>query len=229
MALSEKGRRSGCCTAEGSRKNGIKAKTTLILSLFISGAVLSPSNSFAQNQAWTILNRENTLFPGSHARDIITDKDGVQWMTSNRGVIKFNGKDWTIYNKENSGLPDNTIFSIVFDKNNTLWIASITGITKYDGQKWTVVGRFGSSAIFDTLHLDDPLYSQKVLWDSSLLGSSNYISDIAVDFQGNLWVGIGQNPGGNGGGLFKFNGNDWISFDSTNSGLPGYFLVTFML
>jgi len=43
---------------------------------------------------------------------------------------------------------------------------------------------------------------------------SNWVNAIAIDGQGNKWIGT------NGGGLAKFDGVSWTVYNSSNSGLP---------
>ena len=58
------------------------------------------------------------------------------------------------------------------------------------------------------------------MYDSGNSGlPSNWVSSLAVDFQGNLWIGTGG-LFGQGGGLAKFDGERWKVYDSGNSGLP---------
>jgi ligand-binding sensor domain-containing protein len=201
-------------------------KTALPLIVICFLAIVGAS--FAESRAgWSVLTTETTMFPGVTVNDMALEKDGAQWMATLQGVVRFDGNAWSVFNKDNSGLPDNSVFSVAFDKKNVLWIASITGITKFDGSEWTIVRRFGSAAMLSDTPCTDPSNCQKKNFkDTSLLGNSNYIEDIAADGSGNLWVGVGQNPGGNGGGLYKFDGMKWTSYDSANSVFRGIYLVT---
>jgi len=52
------------------------------------------------------------------------------------------------------------------------------------------------------------------MYDTSNSGlPSNWVSSLAIDEQGNLWIGTG-------GGLAKFDGETWTAYDTSNSGLP---------
>jgi len=42
----------------------------------------------------------------------------------------------------------------------------------------------------------------------------NYVEDVAIDEQGNKWIGTW------GGGLAKFDGVNWTVYNTDNSGLP---------
>jgi len=46
------------------------------------------------------------------------------------------------------------------------------------------------------------------------------LSCIAIDSQGNKWIGFGGNVSPNTGGLCKFDGQIWTSYTTVNSGLP---------
>jgi ligand-binding sensor domain-containing protein len=64
------------------------------------------------------------------------------------------------------------------------------GLAKFDGINWTVYNTSNSG-------LPD-----------------NYVYAIAIDGQGNKWIGT------LGGGLAKFDGVNWTVYNTSNSGLP---------
>jgi ligand-binding sensor domain-containing protein len=63
------------------------------------------------------------------------------------------------------------------------------GLAKFDGVNWTVYNTSNSGLPY------------------------NYVFAIAIDGQGNKWIGT------NGGGLAKFDGVNWTVYNTSNSGL----------
>jgi ligand-binding sensor domain-containing protein len=63
-------------------------------------------------------------------------------------------------------------------------------VAKFDGENWTVYNK-----------------------DNSGLPSNNLYDGLAIDGQGNRWIGTGA-------GLAKFDGENWTVYDSGNSELP---------
>jgi ligand-binding sensor domain-containing protein len=170
-------------------------KRLVVSALFISAL---PCDTFAQDNEWKLYNKENTVFPGALIRDIAMDKDGNKWIAHSYGLVKLSGSIWKSFDTKNSGLPDNDVYSIAVDSVNNLWIGSATALTKYDGRTWTSFTGY-----------------------RSFLKSTNHLENLAVDRDGNIWVGIGQFPSGRtGSGLFKFDGRTWTSYNTANSVLP---------
>jgi ligand-binding sensor domain-containing protein len=80
----------------------------------------------------------------------------------------------------------------IADDGNYLWVGTAGGLVKLN--KYT-----GQFIVYDK-------------WNSQL--PDNSVQAIAIDEQGNKWIGT------YGGGLAKFDGVNWIVYDTSNSGLP---------
>jgi len=144
---------------------------------------------------WTVYNTSNSKLPKDWINCLSVDKSGNIWAGSWvgagdwGGLAKFDGVNWTVYNTSNSGLPDDRIFSIVEEGGN-IWIGTQNGLASFDGTNW-------------------------VVYNSSNSGlPDDWITAIAIDGDGNKWIGTSGN------GLAKFDGMNWTVYNTSNSGLP---------
>ena len=153
---------------------------------------------------WTVYTRENTTFPWSTINDFAVDTGGVVWAAGDTGIVKVINNKWSVPLPVFSGKEYEQVLKMVIDKHNIFWCGTTFGIVKYDGNKTVVYSDYRDRF---SVHND--------------------IEDLALDSSGNLWIGIGQNPGGNPGALIRFDGiSTWTRFDSTNSPLPNDLPVT---
>ncbi len=111
--------------------------------------------------------------------------------------------DWIVYTPENSGLPSINVSAITIDPQGNAWIGTGLwdsdssvyyplpgeGLAKFDGENWTVYNK-------DNTYLPDAR-----------------ISALAIDQQGNIWIGTWN-------GLAMFDGENWIVYNMDNSGIP---------
>jgi hypothetical protein len=77
------------------------------------------------------------------------------------------------------------------DEEEYIWIGTVNGLVK--------------------LHKSTGEFIVYGKWNSEL--PDNYVLAIAIDGQGNKWIGTGN-------GLAKFDGENWIVYNTSNSGLP---------
>lgn len=134
------------------------------------------------------------------------------WLASSCGIQKFNGTRWIVYNTDNSTLPANNIAKFCFDKSNNMLVSTIPDwgekgmLIKYDGKNWSV------------------LYT--------CAADHYWIAGLEIDFSDHLWTGILNRSGVSveqGGGLKKFDGKEWTSYDIYNSELPSNSVVQLCL
>ena len=113
-------------------------------------------------------NVENGL-PSSEVYDVVQDGDGYIWLTTDRGVSKFNGYDFTNYTTK-EGLLDNVNFELVKDAKGRIWTLSIDG-----GLCYFESNIFKEYAYNDILKENLPIYK--------------YSNSIFIDSQENLYFG----------------------------------------
>ena len=111
-----------------------------------------------------------------------------------------------IWNSQNSALPSDTIYSIDFDENGHLWIGTDSGLAYWDGSKFYV-------------------------WDSSSLPGllSDEIFQVQSRPNGHVFFSAGNPQKGEGTGLYYFNGDTLINYNSSNSDLPSNDVYSVML
>jgi ligand-binding sensor domain-containing protein len=149
---------------------------------------------------------------------ITTDNKNNVWLATNKGLFQFNQISWQKFDTTNSALTSNRVTDLAIDKNDNLWggtatydywddtlntnITKTACLFKYNGEDWT---------IYDTSNSGLP---------------TNYISTLAFDSKNVLWVSTRSEgipyPVGIifGGGLTRFDGYTWITYNIDNSDLP---------
>lgn len=89
---------------------------------------------------WTQYTTANSEIPSNQVNDLAIDKNGVIWLTTNKGIAAFDGKNWVVYNKKNSGLVEEDVLNISIDNKNNKWFGTyFYGIICFSGH--TVKGR----------------------------------------------------------------------------------------
>lgn len=166
---------------------------------------------------WYNYTQANGL-PSSTIYDLFTDSNGNVWIATTNGVAMFNGLTWEIKNTSNtSAFPSPTIKDIEEDNNNVLWMAAEpsgswqggasyfnsssscvnyttlnSGIAENATQCLTKVnasdmwiGTWGGVSVLNTSNSTFQNYTTS---NSTL--PSDYISDIEVDLNNRVWVGV---------------------------------------
>lgn len=88
----------------------------LFLLLTVVRTASSQSNSFN-------LNIDNGL-SSNHTYSTLVDHLGYLWITTDNGVIKYNGYDFKIFSVE-YGLPTNDVWQLIEDNNGRIWLGCI--------------------------------------------------------------------------------------------------------
>lgn len=81
-----------------------------------------------------IFNSENGL-PQNSVIDIMQALDGYVWLSTNNGLVKFDGLKFTVYNTQNApGLSSNAIIQIAQSADSVLWLLDDAGnMSTYNG------------------------------------------------------------------------------------------------
>jgi ligand-binding sensor domain-containing protein len=197
--------------------------------------------------ATTFYNKCNSGLPDNNIHCIAIDAMGNKWIGTELGLAKFDGSNWRVFNTSNSQIPGDYICSIAIDKADNLWI-EISRIdeynhywgcmAKFDGQYWTVYNssntgypnKNGGLIVIDLLgnkwiHSDYNPTTLVKFKDSDWITFNldlpqNDIRSMAFDNSNTLWILTVD------GNLVKYDGTDWIIYNTSNSGLPSNYVST---
>jgi len=151
--------------------------------------------STSKSQQWKIWNTTNSNIPSDNLSCLILDSNGIIWIGSGAGLIKFNGTNFTVYDTSNSPMKSNSVWGIDKDKFNNLWISTI----RVEGQSASALMKFDRVNNWSFYNTQNSGISNDNQWC------------VKVDTNNIVWSGHNE--------LNKFNGASWYIYDSTNSPL----------
>ncbi len=170
--------------------------------------------------------------------EIFKDQEGKTWFCTQGGISILDGEDWTNF----SSTPDNGSLRWTTkglqDKSGNYWFATVSGIYKYDGTTWTNYDRTTNNIFTDWWQdiLED---NEGNLWFAGwnyLLKfdgeswthynekdgfQSNYIDGLYQGSDGKIWIGTR-------GGIYYWNGTNFIHDTDSNSELTGKSVYSFI-
>lgn len=82
----------------------------------------------------TFINYSDKL-PSNVASSIACDENGVIWISTGEGLVKYDGSVWKTFNTTNSGIYGNILSCVATVKNGKVWYAG-NRIGSYDGVRW---------------------------------------------------------------------------------------------
>lgn len=95
-------------------------------------------NENLKNYKITVWNSSNSNLPNNMNDNITIDKNGLVWLTIDKGLVTFDGKDFK--NAEQNITDKGKLFSyyaIASDNNNVKWVYGTNNIYSFDNTKWT--------------------------------------------------------------------------------------------
>src|SRR5690606_30282521 len=128
-------------------------------------------------------------------RKIFADNSNNVYLTSWRGLAKYDGENWTLIDTSNSKLPSNKVSGVYVDKQDRLWIGTFDGNIRIDKEE-TV--EFNKS--------DSPL-------------KEGSISQVYEDSKGNLWFDLYNKDKSKAGMWLLKPSGEWSSIRPKNSEL----------
>ena len=151
--------------------------------------LLASLSLHSQTQGWFTYDTTNSAIPSNIVNAVETDNQNAVWVGTANGLAKFEDFfNWTVYTQFNSLLPDNWVTCVKQDNSGRMWVGTLTG--------GLAVLQNGSFSVYNTANT--PM-------------TSNHVT--AINFEGSLtWITT------NGGGLYSFNGTNWVNYNSTNTG-----------
>jgi ligand-binding sensor domain-containing protein len=179
---------------------------------------------------WTSYTTTNGLIDNGVAY-IAGDIDGSVWFATTAGLSRLKDSIWTNYTTAN-GLPNDVINYIAMEPSGNKWLATqMGGLSRYNN---TIFTNYSTSTV-DSL-LDNNIFAIAVdklgqKWIGTWYGITkldnvnnwvknyrqidgmynNFVRDIKVDANSNVWVGMFADYNMDG-GISKFDGTTWISY-----------------
>ena len=90
-----------------------------LISLLVSNV------TFAQSPNKIIWSSDNDLLPQNSVKSIVPDQYGYLWMTTENGLVRFDGKNYKIFNSQNLNLKSNRMLYIQGNPaSDSLFVAS---------------------------------------------------------------------------------------------------------
>ena len=106
--------------------------------------------------------------PSSEVYDMLQDKRGFMWFTTDMGVSRYDGYSFTNYSTE-QGLPDNTVFNAYEDRKGRIWFSSFSGkLCYFENERFHVLS-----------------CNQKL----SELVKGQFITSLYLDAHDTIWLG----------------------------------------
>jgi ligand-binding sensor domain-containing protein len=197
----------------------------LILAIFLVLILSCTDEAVVKQSHWNIYKTDNSMLPSNQVQAIAIEND-IKWIGTPEGLTRIEGDQWVTYTSLNSLLPSKFITAIAADNAGNTWIGTDKGLSRFDGSKWTVVEKLTNQFITKLQYH----YPTNTLWigtDKGLVkydgttweryddpGSTlmdMYVSSLAVESNGTLWMGsfdhfafVGR--------LLKYEDNTWTSY-----------------
>lgn len=185
---------------------------------------------------------KNSGLGNNHVNSILQAQDGTWWFGTERGLAHLSGKNWIFYTGKDIGLGSDNIHRIVEDPSRGIWVATTAGAAVWDGKSWRAFHE--DSAGLADANVQAIAVQKKnngyIVWFGTLKGASRLelpeerwtsydfakynlnwrgVSEILVDHAGTVWAGT------LGGGLGKWDGNEWTFQRTDNSSIPANSIV----
>jgi ligand-binding sensor domain-containing protein len=126
--------------------------------------------------------------------------DGTLWIgNSFYGLTSFDGNNWVNYHTTNSDIPFNIIGLLTIDNDGYLWI-------------------LGRESEYSTQELVQYTGTDWITHQTPLSITTREGTTMTSDNDGNVWIGSHS------GGLYKFDGSNWTSINTSNSGLASNYI-----
>ena len=188
--------------------------TQAFLFLIISSQINLNSQSIIFNRLTT-----NNGLSNNYVSSIIQDQFGFLWFATDDGLNRFDGYVYKVYRNnpaDKNSISDNSIWALTLDDSGKIWIGTKTGyINCYDPildkfTSWEIKSAITNENPITRIYIDknfniwigtyrsglyrlDPKTGKTINWvfdnDSPESISNNYVSSIAEDSFGNLWIG----------------------------------------
>lgn len=178
---------------------------------------------------WTNINAGNSGLASDYVFHLTFDIQGNLWVSHLEGLDCFDSAIWHAYTPANSELPSTHIWSIAADTYGSVWIGCQEGLVRIRNQAMLVL-QLSNSGFSSLRTRNQALDAGGTHWFANQLGldtfdgedwghldlpgDDDYLRDLEFDTQGRLWLASEYQ------GLLCYDGNQFITYHSSNSSLP---------
>ena len=180
---------------------------------------------------WTIYLPGTSGLPSYTVDKIVADNQDNIWVGTDFGLAKFDGNTWTNYDENNSGLMGHVIRDVEYDpETERLYVVTGNAINILENGQWTYLTHENAPISSTGLWAIDAKDGKMIIttvggtYLTYVFDGTNWINhpeidhtyDARIDNEGNFWTA------GNG-AVMKYDGNNWTTYNSKNTGLTGMF------
>ena len=163
---------------------------------------------------WTVYDTSNSNIPSNGVLSVFVDRGDTVWCTTQNGVFKLKGSYSKALTSLNSGIPSGDIFCMAIDKNHYKWFGYNGGVARYNETDsiWTQYTSLHSTVFTDSVltiaededgsmlfgtpegmsRFDGTKWFDYTGSRYQLLANSS-VRSIAIDNDGNKWIGTADN------------------------------------
>lgn len=124
----------------------------------------SPSLSDPLSESWRW--KDIPELEGKGIRHVVETDDRTIWVSSNEGVLEYDGYYWKTHNK-NNGFVSSPVEKILSASDGQIYATCTKGIYKYDGNKWSVFFKIPDTYPFIFHNIEE-------LSDKSIVACTNW-------------------------------------------------------
>ncbi|MBT1689136.1 PKD domain-containing protein [Dawidia soli] len=84
------------------------------------------------SDTWTLYNKSNSPLPGDTVLYVKGDYQNRVWISTSRGLARFDGTAWKTFDSGNSPLPSDTSTAIAIDTLGAKWFATPRGLARFN-------------------------------------------------------------------------------------------------
>jgi len=117
------------------------------------------------DKQWNVYNKENSSLPTNKIRSIKAISEGVVWIATSQGLVRYKEKFQEILSTKKNGINDDDFLSLNIDKEKVVWAGTNKGLYSYKDKIWRV---------YTTKNSQIP---------------DNYIWQITIDSENKKWIG----------------------------------------
>ena len=194
----------------------------MIIATEKGAAIWTPPESTDHPGLWQVFNTNNSGLPTDEILSLTRDTHGNLWFGTGYGLARFNEKSWQVFHTTDLGLQNDRINAFAASPDGYIYAGTLSGVTIWNGVNWKTIPSLSNEQVFDLFVTKDKLWvatRRGIFSYSPVTGTQSFYPTTAsanaviVDSYNTIWAATSN-------GLARLQGNDWIYFNTGNSGLP---------